>query len=108
MIKQRALLKERPLRLCLLSDLEVYGGIALLVDAELVVLTGEHGVKQYAHYGGYGKAGEAYAADPDGARLYVIPMASTIIRAAIMTLRLLVKSTLFSTTLRTPTAEIMP
>ena len=88
------------MRLCLLSDLEVYGGIALLVDAELVVLTGEHGVKQYAHYGGYGKAGEAYAADPDGARLAVSD--------SMMTLRLLVKSTLFSTTLRTPTAEIMP
>ena len=35
-------------------------------------------------------------------------MASTMMRAAMMTLRLLVKSTWFSTTLRTPTAEIMP
>ena len=39
---------------------------------------------------------------------YLMPMASTRIRAAMITFRLLVKSTLFSTTFRTPTAEIMP
>ena len=35
-------------------------------------------------------------------------MARTMMMAAMMTLRELVKSTLFSTTLRTPMAEIMP
>lgn len=39
--------------LCL-SDLEVYAGIALLILAELVVLAGKYGVKQYAYYAGYG------------------------------------------------------
>ena len=37
-----------------------------------------------------------------------MPMERTRIRAATRTLRDFVKSTLFSTTLRTPTAEIMP
>ena len=40
--------------------------------------------------------------------LDVTPTARPIIMAAIRTLRLLVKSTWFSTTFRTPTAEIMP
>ena len=39
---------------------------------------------------------------------YLMPMASTRMRAAMMTLREEVKSTWLSTMLRTPTAEIIP
>ena len=49
------------------SDLEVDGGVALGVDAELVVLAGQDGVEQDAHDGGDGKAGQRYDADLDGA-----------------------------------------
>ena len=62
--------------------------VALGIDAELVVVAGEDGVEQ------------------------VMPLEKprphTRMTAAMMRLRDLVRSTLFSTMLRTPMAEIMP
>ena len=83
--------------------------VALGIDAELVVVAGEDGVEQDARQGGDGQAGERDGGAGHGegdaageARPH------TRMTAAMMRLRDLVRSTLFSTMLRTPMAEIMP
>ena len=90
---------------------QVGAGVALDALAELVVVAGQDGVQHHTCQGGDGQAGQGDvgAAHGEGnAAGGGEAQPQTKMTAAMIRLRDLVRSTLFSTTLRTPTAEIIP
>ena len=88
---------------------QVGGGVGIGALAEVEVVAGQDGVEDDTGDGGNGQGGQG-----DGGTAHLEGQAAgeaqpqTRMTAAMIRLRLLVKSTWFSTTFRTPMAEIMP